>query len=83
MPRMRIDYVYCAACQHYIEEGISHRCTLSSNLGKNWLGLVYHEHPEQKNYNGRCKDYEETDNGSTGRSTGSSVGTDDGVRDNS
>jgi hypothetical protein len=79
MPRMRIDYVYCAACQHYIEEGISHRCTLSSNLGKNWLGLVYHEHPDQKNYNGRCKDYEETVSGNTSDDDD----TDGGVRDNS
>jgi hypothetical protein len=67
MPRMRVDKVYCVACRHYTKEGISQRCIQSTNLGQNWLGLVYQEHPEQKNYNGRCKHYEEVTESGTSR----------------
>lgn len=62
MPRMRVEKVVCAACQHYTIEGISHRCTIEGNEYNHRLGLAYHEHPDQKNYNGRCKDYDEKTN---------------------
>lgn len=59
MPRMRVDRVRCVACRHFKEEGISLRCIVEDNRYQNWLGLMYREHPSQKNYNGECKDYEE------------------------
>lgn len=49
----------CAGCVHYAKEGISDRCNLESNTYKNWLGVMYKEHPNQKNLRGRCEDYEE------------------------
>lgn len=67
----------CAACRYYVIEGICERCTYPDNLGKNWLGVVYHEHPLGKNINGRCKHYEEEtiESGPSG-----SDGAGDGVR---
>jgi RNA polymerase subunit RPABC4/transcription elongation factor Spt4 len=57
MPRMRVERKQCVACQHYMIEGISHRCTLEDNTYKNWLGMMYIEHPNQKNLRGQCSDY--------------------------
>lgn len=47
----------CAGCVHYTREGISDRCNLESNTYQNWLGMMYKEHPDQKNLRGRCQDY--------------------------
>jgi hypothetical protein len=59
MPRMRIERNKCEQCVHYGEEGISQRCFLETNLSSNWLGVIYLEHPDQKNILGRCPDYKE------------------------
>jgi hypothetical protein len=57
MSRMRVGH-RCDSCRHYWKEGISHRCTLTSNTYTTWLGMTYVEHPDQKNMRGRCEDYE-------------------------
>jgi len=62
MPRMRLDpKVRCVECRHYEIEGISERCALKKNTYKNWLGVMYTEHPSQKNLRGDCEDYEKAD----------------------
>lgn len=67
MPRMRIEKrPKCVACQHYEIDGISERCTHLTNVYENWLGPVFRKHPDFKNINGRCKDYEEVTNDSDG-----------------
>jgi len=51
--------LYCVKCKWYkVVRGIP-RCLIESNIGHNWMGLVYDKHPDWKNYNKACKDYEE------------------------
>ena len=49
----------CAGCVHYKLDGISHRCTHTTNTYRTWLGKMYIEHPDQKNRKGDCKHHEE------------------------
>ena len=50
--------LYCEECKWYkVVKGIS-RCLVESNLGNNWMGLTYNKHPDWKNYNRACEDYE-------------------------
>jgi hypothetical protein len=55
----RVD---CKTCKYYKVEGISERCKLGGNMRENWMGTIYLKTPSNRNYDGRCPDYEEAVN---------------------
>ena len=48
----------CKDCVWYRKGKNAERCFVESNLSTNWLGVVYMKHPDWKNYNDACIDYE-------------------------
>ena len=52
--RIRLLCRDCEWCE--ATENVS-RCLIESNLRTNWMGTIYIQHPDWKNYNGACIDY--------------------------
>lgn len=55
--------IECSKCVYYIRAADDNchraRCTHETNLGSNWLGVTYHDHPDAINWQNKCKRYEE------------------------
>lgn len=58
----RYDYfenrVHCETCKYFKIDGIAERCMLETNTRQNWLGTIYLKTPGNRNYDGRCPDYQ-------------------------
>ena len=48
----------CKDCKWYEIIKSVQRCTVKSNMDHNWVGVIYKQHPDWKNYNKICEDYE-------------------------
>ena len=55
--RNRIRF-HCKDCKWYRVGKKAERCFVESNLYDSWRGVVYMKHPDWKNYNDACIDYE-------------------------
>ena len=53
--------VHCKTCKWYKIGGSAERCIIEENIAstKTWRGVVYKQHPTHRNYNLKCKTYEE------------------------
>jgi len=50
-------HLYCRDCKWFFIGRKAERCLLPHNQRQNWMGTVYLEHPDWKNYNDACEDY--------------------------
>lgn len=49
----------CSKCMYYRKSRKYHkmRCDHDTNTRENWLGAVYMKHPDELNWNNRCKNF--------------------------
>ncbi|MHA2068553.1 MAG: hypothetical protein ACXABY_29680 [Candidatus Thorarchaeota archaeon] len=49
----------CSNCKYFRLKKLHNRCLHKDNLTRNNIGIVYMARPEHKNWDGKCKEYEE------------------------